>query len=113
MIFRNPYWTLETKLDLLARWIIVHSIIYYELNTSIVPDHVFDSNSRLFVVLVDDNRSVLKNTRYGYVMKDFDGSSGFNLYNRLRAADRVKLMNDAKLTLKLHERRVGNARQKP
>lgn len=108
MIFKNPYWTLETKLDLLARWIIVHSIIYYELDKSIVPDSMFDSNSRQFVVLVDNNSSVLKNTRYGYVMKGFDGSSGFDLYSKLRAADRVNLMYDARLTIRLHERRLSN-----
>jgi hypothetical protein len=95
MVFSNPYWTLETKLDLLARWIIVHSIIYYELNGNVVTDKQFDSNSQQFVRLVDGNVEVLNKTQYGYVMKDFDGSTGFDLYRNLRRSDKIELMHMA------------------
>lgn len=48
MHFNNPYFTIEAKLDLLSKWILVHSILYYELNNSIVSDSMFDNNCRQY-----------------------------------------------------------------
>lgn len=48
MYFKNPYFSIENKLDLLSKWILVHSILYYELNNSIVSDTMFDSNCKQY-----------------------------------------------------------------
>lgn len=88
MVFRNPYWTWKTKLDLLARWIIVHSIIYYELDGNVVSDKMFDSNSHQFVRLVDEHPEEFKRSTYYKTMKGFDGSTGFDLFHRLKRYDR-------------------------
>ena len=90
MTFNNPYWTPETKIDTLARWIIIHSIIYYELNESIVSDQLFDSNSRLFVHLVDVNKEAFKRSYYYEIMKDFDGNTGFDLFHRLKQTNKLE-----------------------
>lgn len=95
MIFNNPYWTPETKLDLLARWIIIHSIIYYEFNGNVVEDKMFDSNSQQFVRLVDEHPKAFKRSAYYKTMKGFDGNTGFDLLHRLKRFD----MEEAK---KLH-----------
>ncbi|MCX7924165.1 MAG: hypothetical protein N3B21_19475 [Clostridia bacterium] len=88
MKFNNPYWSWKTKLDLLARWIIVQSIIYYELNSNVVSDKMFDDNSHQFVGLVDEHNDDFKQTFYYKVMKGFDGSTGFDLFHRLKRFDK-------------------------
>lgn len=95
MIFNNPYWSVQTKLDLLARWIIVHSIIYYELGTSIIEDKMFDDNARQYVSLAWDRPDAVKQSRWGYIMHDFDGATGFDLYGRLKRKDRKLLADTA------------------
>lgn len=96
MIFNNPYWATRTKLDLLAKWLIVHGIIYYDLGTSLVDDKAWDSNAKQYVWLARSNPDKVQSSRWGYVMHDFDGSTGFHLYNRLKRKDKTQLLNLAK-----------------
>lgn len=96
MNFKNPYFTIAEKLQLLQRWILVHSILYYELGASIVTDAMFDQNSRQLVELMAEYPQQLKRTKYFYCMYDFDGSTGFDLPSRLSEADRDGLFNNAK-----------------
>ena len=92
MVFNNCYWSTQTKLDLLARWIIVHSILYYTHDTSIVSDRMFDLNSKQLADMIwEASNEELKATQYGYVINDFDGSTGFDLYGKLNKTDRMHL----------------------
>lgn len=99
MEFANPYWDNRAKLDLLARWILIHSIIYYMLDTNVVEDHVYDNNCKMFVKIAKD-KEALKQCRYEYIMKDFDGSTGFHLFSRLKPEDQHKFLNEAKYVVK-------------
>lgn len=102
MEFRNPYFTDQSKLDLLARWLIVHSIIYYELNDSVVSDAMFDNNCKQYVALAKANPQAKKLSAYGNIMKGFDGSTGFDLYTRCKKVNREvanKLWGDANYVL--------------
>lgn len=87
MNFKNPYWTKQTKMELLERWILVHSIIYYRLNTSIVSDEMFDKNCMQLVQMAEDYPKEFKQTSFYYCFFDFDGSTGFDLYGRLKSED--------------------------
>lgn len=70
----------------------MHSIRYYEFDNPIVSDSMFDSNSRQLVELQSEmTEEELNRTRYGYCMKGFDGSTGFDLYGRLKPKDREYL----------------------
>ena len=40
------YWNEPTKISYLQRQVIVHSLIYYELNESVISDKEFDDLSR-------------------------------------------------------------------
>ena len=63
----------------LRRLIILHSIIYYSLNTSIIPDSLFDDICKRLVGLQDK-----AGTKFDYFdeeFKDFDGSTGMHLTN--------------------------------
>lgn len=97
MIFKNPYLDTDSKLDLLAKWIIVHSIIYYELDDNIVSDKMFDDNCKQFMELKPYGS---KKYRWRYVMHDFDGSTGFHLYSKANLTDRQELRNLADWLIK-------------
>lgn len=104
MNFKNPYWSNRQKAQMLQRWIIVHSILYYELGESVVSDKVFDDNSRQLVELMQEmSQEDLKRTRYWYMMRDFDGSTGFDLPSKLSKEDGDNLRRDAFGLLKLNK----------
>jgi hypothetical protein len=83
MVFNNPYFTAENKLDLLARWLIVHSILYYVLDSSIVSDFRWTENAFQFVALAEREEAAFKRSRYFKAMQGFDGSTGFQLMKQL------------------------------
>lgn len=98
MRFDCPYWDDYTKYDLLARWIILHSYVYYELNENLVSDKMYDDNVRQFLELaVDQNR--FKKCAWYYVMHDFDGSTGFHLFKRLEKMDKRTIKRTAQMLL--------------
>lgn len=82
MEFNNPYAGPIYKMELLQRWILVHSYIYYELNDSIVSDEMYDSNCKQLYDLMKQNKSKLKETRYCKQFRGFDGSTGFDLIKK-------------------------------
>ena len=90
-------WNKITCINFLQRKIILNAIAYYELNTSRLTDKQYDELSRQ---LVDMQKDVdIQKTQYGYVMHDFDGTTGFDLYGRLNEQDKKYLMNIACHTL--------------
>lgn len=87
-------WDKITCINFLQRKIILNAIAYYELNTSELTDKQYDELSRQ---LVDMQKEVdIKETQYGYVFYDFDGTTGFDLYHRLNDKDKEYLMHMAK-----------------
>jgi len=96
MRFTSDDLTRKDKIELLQRWIIVHSILYYELDFSLVRDKVFDANCQQLVKLMSKSNKTLPTTHYHYCMHDFDGSTGFDLYQRLNKRDRKHLSHIAK-----------------
>lgn len=86
------YWSDITKVDVLQRCVIVHSIIYYHLNESCITDKEYDYMCQQLVELqrqLTDNQ--FRKTMYYYCMFDFDGSTGFDLYDRLIPYDKQLL----------------------
>lgn len=61
------------------RQILVHSFLYYQLNTNLISDHVFDRWSKELVSLMQSNPELVKQTVYYNGFKEFDGSSGYDL----------------------------------
>lgn len=99
MKFNNPYWSNKLRISTLQRWVIVQSIIYYELNNSLVSDKVFDSNAKQLVQMQNDFPNEAKESQYWYVFNDFDGTTGFDLYQRLKKKDKLYLMHLARHAL--------------
>ncbi len=96
MKFANPYWSNKIRIELLQRWIIVHSILYYELSDSIIEDRVFDANARQLVQMQNDFKEEAEESEYWYVFYDFDANTGFHLYDRLNKKDKDYLTKIAK-----------------
>ena len=91
MKFSNPYWSNKLRISSLQRWIIVHSILYYELDFTLVSDKIFDANAKQLVELQNTFPKDATKSKYWYVFNDFDGSTGFHLYNRLKKHDKEYL----------------------
>lgn len=91
------YWDNVTKISYLQRVLIVHSIIYYELNGNCIPDAVYDAISKQLVHLQSSvTQSELERSQYYYAMYDFDGSTGFDIFGRLIEKDKQRLMSIAR-----------------
>lgn len=90
---KNCEWTKKDKIEGLQRWLIVQSILYYELDFNLVDDKMWDANAKQLVEYMEKWPNGLKKSQYYYCMNDFDGSTGFDLYGRLKKKDRVYLMN--------------------
>lgn len=83
-------WTTVDKLNRLQRMVLLHSIIYYDLNENVITDDYYNKLTRLLAKKVAQYRDkpVFKKTMYGYVFKDYtDGSSGFYLAHQLKKKD--------------------------
>lgn len=104
-------WDLKTKIEFLQRKIILNSIAYYEFNTNFLSDMYYDSICRQLVKLQEEYGDV-SDTQYGYVMYDFDGSTGFDLMYRLNESDKEFLMNNVKHHIKGAGPEVGKKERK-
>lgn len=81
--------TIVGKMNILERWIIFHSILYYNLDDNIVSDQMFDMNGKQLYSLILTYSKEFKLSKYYYVMSDYEGASGFGLYERLSSGDKL------------------------
>ena len=100
------YWDNTTKISYLQRRIIVHSILYYEMSESCITDKEFDAISHQLVHLQSSvDEAEFKASTYYYAMYDFDGSTGFNIPDRLTDKDKDYLTRIAQHVI--HRYRSG------
>jgi hypothetical protein len=69
------------KINQRQRQIILHSVLYYKMDISLVLDETFDKWSRELVKLQADHIELTKTSVFYNDMKDFDGTTGFHLAN--------------------------------
>lgn len=86
------HWDLKTKIEFLQRKVILNSIAYYMFDTNFLSDRDYDAMSKQLIQLQKEYGDV-SDTQYGYCMRDFDGSTGFDLYYRLSDHDKEYLTN--------------------
>lgn len=95
-------WDDSTKISFLQRVVLIHSILYYELNTTVISDSDFDLLSKQLLHLQNRaNKDELKKSQYYYVFYDFDSNTGFDLWYRLKASDKKYLLSIAKQVKRL------------
>lgn len=98
------YWSDESKISFLQRHILIHSIIYYELNNNCISDKKFDELAKQLVdVQKQYPKNVLEKTMYYYVLKDFTGETGFDLYAKLTKKDKKTLRGIAITVLRQYK----------
>lgn len=86
------YWSDSTKISQLQRRIIVHSILYYEMNNSVITDKQFDAMCQQLVDLQNVvEYKEFRSSTYYYAMYDFEGSTGFDIPSRLTKYDKAYL----------------------
>lgn len=118
MKFREPFGIVE-RIQLLQRWILVHSVAYYDYNENIVSDFDYDANARQLAELKREYPDEFKRSRYYTYFHDYcsdeDGTtntSGFDLVNRVRLTDDMLyrfIRMDALMALDTKEKRMrGN-----
>lgn len=74
----------QDYINFLQRGIIVHSYLYYELDSSIIPDREFDKKSRELVSLKNTYPDLWKTSEYYYIFGDeYTGATGYHLYHGL------------------------------
>ena len=83
-----------TCINFLQRKIILNAIACYELDSPRLSDREYDELSHQLVELQKDID--IHETQYGYLMYDFDGTTGFDLYSRLNEKDKRYLMQLAR-----------------
>lgn len=93
-------------IEWLQRYIIIHSWIYYYGNDSLISDQEYDKRAKELVELQSEFQDI-EQTQYGYVFYDFDGTTGFDLYDRLKEEDKKYLTR-----LAGHVMRLANEDQK-
>lgn len=103
MEFKNPYEPEYVKISTLQRWILVHSFLYYEMDSSLVSDETFDGNAKQ-LVLMQKNKVEAMKSEYWYVFFDFEGNTGFDLIGRLNKNDREYLYKIASNVLATYRR---------
>lgn len=102
------YWNESTKISYLQRQVIVHSLLYYELNESVISDKDFDDLSRQLVRMQRNaSEDDLMNSQYYYCLKDFDGSTGFYIKSKLNKIDRERLFEIAVVVLRNYKKSKG------
>ncbi len=71
-------------IDYLQRYVILHSYIYYELNSNSISDKKYDEKAKELVKYKNDYPKLWKNSMYYKQFGDeYNGATGFTLYHDL------------------------------
>lgn len=92
------YWSNILKCGWLQRAVLIHSIIYYELNNNIISDKEYDGLCRTLLELAEETEGY-ERTEYYYVFEGFTGETGFYLYHGLNRHDKKYLRHISEYVL--------------
>lgn len=89
----SVYWTEAEKISFLQRVILIHSYLYYEKDNSVWTDKQYDEVARQLTDMQEEHTTkwIKNRTQYGYVFYDFDGTTGFLLWGRLKDKDKEQI----------------------
>lgn len=106
----KEHFTPQDRIELLERWIMVQSYIYYELDQNIVSDHTYNMNSQQLVGLMNAYPEEYERSRYYSFFYDFDGSTGYHLVPRVKTGSPqlyIDIQRDANIALDAARKRGG------
>lgn len=74
----------QDYIDFLQRFIIVHSYIYYELDSNYLSDRQYDEKAKELVRYKNEYPDLWRNSMYYKQFgDDYNGATGFTLYHAL------------------------------
>jgi hypothetical protein len=107
-VYKQEHWelgTAEERIHHLRRIVLLHSILYYKMDSSIVTDAQFDAWARELAHAQRDNPKASQRVHYHReAFADFTGATGFHL-----PLDDERANNRAQRTLMRHQERAGTA----
>lgn len=93
---KRPYMSHIAIISFLQRVVILHSLLYYDHNRTIISDTKYDNICKQLVWYMEHTKTErCKRSQYWYCMDDFDGTTGFDIKDRLTANDKEYLDNVA------------------
>lgn len=84
----------------LRGFVLYHSFLYYQANTSIISDQDFDKKA---YELVAKQEPYKNKGRWHKVFNDFDGTTGHHLYDRLTSRQKAYVKRRAFAILKSYK----------
>lgn len=102
-MYKKPlYWTDALFLNFLQRVILIHSYLYYEKDHSIWTDRKYDEVAKQLTNIQNKHTTkwIKNKTQYGYCFYDFDGTTGFDLWGRMKEKDKQYISNIAERLVK-------------
>ena len=78
-LFKGEELNIAEKIQQRRLQILVHSCIYYQLNTNLISDKQWDTWARELVELQKEYPTIASQVIWNDAFKDFDASTGFNL----------------------------------
>lgn len=91
--------SIQDRISYLERFIILHSIIYYHLNSNVISDSKYDEYAKYLEKLIKLNEKEFKQSQYYYAFIDYSSATGFDLYDKLNDKDKKYLYKIAQYTL--------------
>jgi NAD-dependent DNA ligase len=87
MLTFPPSFSAKDKIELLQRFTLVNSYLYYHLGMTIISDHRFDEECRQLYSLMQEYPKEYAESRYYYAMDDFVPYTSFGHVERLNKKD--------------------------
>lgn len=83
-------WTVYDKISFLQRVILIHSYLYYMKDNPTWSDKKYDEIAKqlAFYQRHLTEYKIVTYTQYGYVFFDYDGTTGFDLFYKLKETDK-------------------------
>lgn len=88
------------KISFMQRQILIHSYLYYHLDRTVITDKQYDNISYNLVELMKQHPNETLESDYAEIFKDFDGSTGFDLIDKLTEEQLYRVNNIARYLMK-------------
>jgi NAD-dependent DNA ligase len=88
MVFDKKFSNVE-RINLLERWILFHSYVYYEKNDNIVSDSIYDKNAHTLAVAINKYPRSFSRSRYKKFFEDYDGNTGMDLVEKIKRSNKL------------------------
>jgi len=93
------------KFELLEKWIIIHSILYYVYDNPIVEDYQFDMNCKQLMSAVQKAPKAFKKSKYYYIFKHGEDTPYYRIHKLLAKRHRKLIKGICKMLLNSKFRR--------